>query len=88
MTRQDRKQTQHSVRPVKTRRHFDGVTVVVKALADKSERDLAAERRMQRMLEELDKFDQPEDDADANAFSVDDDPRPGPRWSDDLSGSE
>lgn len=88
MTKQGRKNIQHGVRPIKTRRDFEGVTAVVKRLADKSERDAAAEQRLQLMLKELDKFDQPEDDADAN-LSVDDDyPRPGQRWSDETSERE
>jgi hypothetical protein len=76
------------VRPIKTRRNFEGATTVVKGLADKSERNAAAEQRLQLMLKELDKLDQPEDDADAN-LSVDDDyPRPGQRWSDETSKRE
>jgi len=88
MTKQDRKQTQHCVRPIKTKRDFEGATAVVKGLADKSERDAAAEQRLQLMLKELDKFDHPADDAD-EAPSVDDDyPRPGQRWSDETSERE
>jgi len=88
MTKQGRKKTQHRVRPIKTKRDFEGVTVVVKRLADKSERDAAAELRLQLLLKELDKFDPPEDDADA-ILSVDDDyPRPKRRWSDETSERE
>ena len=88
MTRQDRRQTQHRVQPVKAKRNFDGVAAAGKGFTDKSERDLAAERRLQRMLEELEQFDQSEDDAEANIFSAGDDPRPAQRWSDETSGSE
>jgi len=88
MTKQDRKQTQHCVRPIKTKRDFEGVTAVVNRLADKSDRDAAAEQRLQLMLKELVKFDQPEDDANEN-LSVDYDyPRPGQRWSDETSERE
>ena len=88
MTKQGRKNTQHCVRPIKTKRDFEGVTAVVKGLADKSQRDAAAEQRLQLMLKELDNFDQPEDDADAN-LSVDDDyPGPWQRWSDETSERE
>jgi hypothetical protein len=88
MTKQGRIKTQHCVRPIKTKRDFERVTAVVKRLADKSERDTAAELRLQLMLKELDKFDPPEDDADAD-LSVDDDyPRSGRRWSDETSDRE
>jgi len=88
MTKQGRTDVQHGVRPIKTRRDFDGVTAVVKGLANKSERDAAAEQRLQLMLKELDKFDPPEDDANA-ILSVDDDyPGLGRRWSDNTSERE
>ena len=88
MTKQGRIKTQHCVRPIKTKRDFERVTAVVKRLADKSEWDTAAELRLQLMLKELDKFDPPEDDADAD-LSVDDDyPRSGRRWSDETSDRE
>jgi hypothetical protein len=84
MTKQVRTNPQHSVRPIKTKRDFEGMTAVVKVLAGKSERDGAAEQRLQMMLKELDKFDQPEDDADADLTVDDDYPRPGKRWSDEA----
>ena len=88
MTKQGRKKTQHCVRPIKTERDLESVTAVVKRLADKSEGDAVAELRLQLMLKEPDKFDQPEDDADSD-LSVDDDyPRPGRRWSDETSERE
>ena len=88
MTKQGEKKTQRCVRPIKTKRDFESVTAAVKRLADKSERDAAAELRLQLMLKELDKFDPPEEDADAD-ISVDDDyPRPGQRWSDETSDRE
>lgn len=88
MTKQGQNKTQHYVRPIKTKRDFESATAVVKRLADKSERDAAAESRLQLMLKELDKFDPPEDNADAD-LSVDDDyPGPGRRWSDESSDRE
>jgi len=84
MTRQGRKNTQHYVRPIRTKRDFEGVTAAVKGLVHKSERDAAAEQRLQLMLKELDKFDQQEDDADDN-FALDDEFQgPGQRWSDEA----
>ena len=88
MTKQSRKSTQHGVRPTKTGRDFEGVMAVAKRLADQSERDAAAEQRLQLMLKELDEFDQAEDDADANLSLDDDYPRPAQRWSDDTLEGE
>ena len=88
MTRQGRKKTEHHARAIKTKRDFAGATDVARGLAGESERDSAAEKRLQLLLKELDKFDTPEDDAEAD-FPVDDDfPGPGRRWSDETSGRE
>lgn len=87
MKKQGRKKNEHRVRSIKSKRDFEGAAAVVKRLADKSEPDAAAELRLQLLLKELDKFDQPEDDADAD-LSVDDYSRPGRRWSDEPSERE
>jgi hypothetical protein len=88
MTKQGEGKTRKLARPIKTKRDFEGVTAVIDRLATVSERDAAAELRLQLMLKELDKFDQPEDDGEAD-LSVDEDyPRPGRRWSDETSERE
>ncbi len=88
MARQDRKKTRHPVRPIKTKRDFAGVTAVVERLSEKSGIDDAAELRLQLLLKELDKADPTTEDDDAD-FSADDDyPRPGRRWSDEVSDPE
>ena len=88
MTKQGGNKTHHRVRSIKTKRDFEGAAAVVKRLADKSKTDAAAELRLQLLLKELDKFDPPEDDADANLSVGDDYPRPGRRWSDETSERE
>lgn len=88
MTKQGQKKTERGVRPIKTKRDFESVTAVVKRLADKPERDAAAELRLQLMLKELDKFDPPEDDADADLSAGDDYPIAGRRWSDETPDRE
>jgi len=50
-------------RPVKTRRDFENVSAVVKRLSNQSDRDSAAERRLQSLLKELDRYDELEDEA-------------------------
>ena len=88
MTRQGRKKTQHRVRPIKTKRDRAGVTAVVERLAEESERDAPAELRLQLLLKELDKVDQPEDDEDTDLSADDERPGPGRRWSDETSEHE
>jgi len=84
MTKQGRTKTRHRARSIKTKRDFEGASAVVKRLAEKPEPDTAAELRLQLLLKELDKFDQPEDDADTDLSIGDDYPGPGRRWSDET----
>ena len=71
-------------RPVRTKRDFENVSAVVKRLSSQSDRDSAAERRLQSLLKELDEYDDLEDEAE-------DDPAdlhysgPRRRWSDNGS---
>jgi len=74
-------------RPVKTKRDYENAAAVAKRLANQSDRDSAAERRLQSLLKELDKYDDLEDE-------LGDDPAdtsysgPHRRWSDNGSGDE
>lgn len=79
-----RRSKQHGARSIRTKRDFEGAAAAAKRLAGQSERDTAAELRLQRLLKELDKFDLPEDELDAD-LSLDDYPGPGRRWSDETS---
>ena len=69
-------------RPVRTRRDYENASAVVKRLSNQSDRDSAAERRLQALLKELDQYDELEDE-------VEDDPAdysgPRRRWSDNGS---
>ena len=73
-------------RAVTTRRDYENAAAVAKRLSNQSDRDSAAERRLQSLLKELDKYDDLEDDA------ADDDPGsysgPRRRWSDNGSDDE
>jgi len=51
-------------RPVKSQRDFENVSAVVKRLSNQSDRDSAAELRLQSLLKELDKYDDLEDEAE------------------------
>jgi hypothetical protein len=76
------------VRPIKTRRDYEGATALVKRLSDAKEQDSAAELRMQALLRELDKFEEPEEDDDGEVSTEYDYSGPKRRWSDDGADSE
>jgi hypothetical protein len=69
-------------RPVTTRRDYENAAAVVKRLSKQSDRDSAAELRLQSLLKELDRFDELEDEVvdDAEGY-----PGPRRRWSDNGS---
>jgi hypothetical protein len=84
MTKQTRKKARAPVRPVKTKRDYEGVAALVKRLSGQADRDSAAELRLQSLLRELEKFDDQEDDADADLPEHYDYSGPRRRWSDDM----
>ena len=71
-------------RPVRTKRDYENVSAVVKRLSKQSDRDSAAERRLQSLLRELEQYDELED---AEADEPPDLSYSGPRrrWSDNGS---
>jgi chromosome segregation ATPase len=71
-------------RPVTTRRDFENASAVARRLANQSDRDSAAEKRLQSLLKELDRFE----DLEEESTDEEEDLRyPGPRrrWSDNGS---
>jgi hypothetical protein len=85
MSKQKRRKTHGPVRPVRTKRDYEGAKSVVKRLSSQADRDSAAELRMQSLLRELDKFDDQEEDAGADLpGDYDDYSGPRRRWSDDA----
>lgn len=89
MTKRHRKKANGPVRPIRTKRDYEGASVVVKRLSGQAGLDSTAELRLKSLLKELDKFDAPEDEASADS-PEDYEGYSGPRrrWSDDGSGSE
>jgi hypothetical protein len=71
-------------RPVKTKRDYENVSAVVKRLSNQSDRDSAAEQRLQSLLRELDKYDDLEDEVEDDRADLS---YSGPRrrWSDNGS---
>ena len=76
-------------RPIKTERDFKGAVSVVRSIVNQSDRETAAEKRLQSLIREMEKFDAADDDDDTPAIP-EEDSRGGPqrRWSDDNSDPE
>jgi hypothetical protein len=86
MTKRNQRRHNGAARPIRTKRDYEGASVVVKRLSGQKGRDSAAELRLQSLLRELDKFDESEDDANADLSGGDDYSGPRRRWSDDITG--
>lgn len=71
------------MRPIKTKRDYEGASGVVKNLSGQADRDSTAEIRLQALLRELDKFEEPEDDPDDDPSGEIEYAGPRRRWSDD-----
>ena len=71
-------------RPVVTRRDYESASAVAKRLANQADRDSAAEKRLQSLLKELDKYDDVEEEAEDDQADLH---HSGPRrrWSDNGS---
>jgi len=70
-------------RPIRTQRDYESASTVAKQLSVRSDRDSAAELRLQSLLQELDQFDDSQEDADSDAAGDEDYLGPHRRWSDD-----
>jgi hypothetical protein len=76
-----------AARPIKTRRDYKGAQTVVKKISDQADRESAAEKRLQSLIKEMDRFDSEEDeDPDMSPEGGYSGPRR--RWSDDSADSE
>ena len=76
-------------RPIKTERDFKGAVSVVRTIVNQSDRESAAEKRLQSLIREMEKFDAADDDDDTPAIP-EEDSHGGPqrRWSDDNPDPE
>ena len=88
MTKRDRKRSDGPARPIKNKRDFERASTVAKRLSGQKSLDSTAELRLQSLLRELDKFDDPEEGAEENEAGGENYAGPRRRWSDDASGGE
>lgn len=74
-------------RPIKTERDFKGAVTVVRTIINQPDGESAAEKRLQSLIREMEKFDAADDDAPAipeeDSHCV-----PQRRWSDDSPDRE
>ena len=59
IARQGKKKLAHPARPIKTKRDHKGASAAAARLAEQAAQDSEAERRLQALLHELDKFEVP-----------------------------
>lgn len=88
MTKRHRRRANGPARPIKTKRDYESASTVVKRLSGQTGRDSTAELRLQSLLRELDKFDDPEEDTSADLPEDYNYSGPRRRWSDDAPGAE
>jgi len=74
-------------RPVRTRRDYESASAVAKRLSKQSDRDSAAELRLQSLLKELDRYDDLQDEVTDDSADLS---YSGPhrRWTDNGSGDD
>ena len=76
------KKDAHPARPIKTKRDHSGATAAAKRLAAQAAHDAEAEKRLQSLLHELDKFEDVGDDDEEGSSDGYDYSGPSRRWSD------
>lgn len=88
MTKRVQGRTNGPARPIRTKRDFERASTVAKRLSKQSRLESTAELRLQSLLRELDKFDDPEENEAENDPEDYDYSGPRRRWSDDASGTD
>jgi hypothetical protein len=75
-------------RPISTKRDYKRASVVIKRLSGQTNRDSAAELRLQALLQKMDKFDDGDDATSADDLEDYGYSGPRRRWSDDTSDAD
>ena len=88
MTKRDRRKSDGPARPIRTKRDYERAATVAKRLSRQKTLDSTAELRLQSLLRELDRFDDPEESAAESESDDFDYSGPRRRWSDDASGGD
>jgi len=75
------------VRPIKTKEDYSGAASVIEKIAGQPDRESVAEKRLQSLLKEMEKFDDDDDDS-ADGTSEDGYAGPRRRWSDESTDTD
>ena len=81
MTRANASKSNGAARPIKTKKDYSGAATLVERMGGEPARETAAEKRLQSLLKEMEKFDGDGEEDDENAESGYAGPRR--RWSDE-----
>ena len=87
MTRGSVNKADGGVRPIKTKKDYSGAASIVEKIAGLPDRETVAEKRLQSLLKEMEKFDGDEDDAE-DGMSEGGYEGPMRRWSDESSDTD
>ena len=84
MTRGSVSKLNGAARPIKTKKDYSGATSVIKKISGQPDRETVAEKRLQSLLKEMEKFDGDGDDSEEER-SDEDYSGPLRRWSDEST---
>ena len=76
------KKPSRTTRPIRTERDYAGAAAVVKEIGGRSNLESAEELRMRILIQEMERFDDPDDDVSADRYA-DEYTGTRRRWSDD-----
>ena len=87
MTRGSASKLNGVARPIKTKKDYSGAASVLKKMSGQPDRETVAEKRLQSLLKEMEKFDE---DADESDEEITDGGYAGPRrrWSDESTDTD
>jgi hypothetical protein len=77
-----------TARPIRTRRDFKAAASVVDSIAPQAEKETAAEKRLQALIHEMEKFDDSDDGDESSGGSGEGYDGPRRRWSDDSGDAD
>ncbi|HKB81943.1 MAG TPA: hypothetical protein VKD04_01930 [Burkholderiales bacterium] len=87
MTRGSASKLNGVARPIKTNKDYSGAASVVEKISGQPDLETIAEKRLQSLLKEMEKFDDDEDDA-GEGMSEDGYAGPLRRWSDESTDTD
>lgn len=87
MTRSSGNKLNGAARPIKTKKDYSGAASAVEKISGQPDRETVAEKRLQSLLKEMEKFDGDEDESE-EAMSEGGYAGPLRRWSDESTDAD